>query len=113
MPKKKTEKRSRGEWAKAVAEYEEIAGQETQEAFAQRKQFNVGTFRYWLYKLREADHEQQSVRFVELKASGVTNAGDDVEVTLGAGRYTVRFGSGVDASWIGEVVAELAGRLEC
>lgn len=112
MAKKKIEKRSRGDWAEAVAEYEKIADQETQEAFARRKQFNVGTFRYWLYKLREAGNEQP-VRFIELKASGVANAGDDVEVTLGAGRYTVRFGSGVDAAWIGEVVAELAERLEC
>jgi hypothetical protein len=111
MPKKKTERRSRDDWAKAVAEYETIADQETQEAFAQRKRFNVGTFRYWLYKLREADNEQ-TVRFVELRASGATTASGDVEIVLG-GRYTVRFCRDADAGRIADVVAELAKRLEC
>ena len=33
-----------------VAEYEQRTGEETQEAFARRKEINVGTFRYWLYE---------------------------------------------------------------
>ncbi len=111
MPKK-TEKRSRSDWAKAVAEYEKRVGQETQEAFARRKHLDVSRFRYWLYKLRGASSEQP-VRFVEVRAGEVASAGGDVEVTLGAGRCTVRFSSGADAAWIGEVVTALAVRLEC
>ncbi len=109
---KKTEKRSWDHWKKVVAEYERMAEEEAQEAFARRKQLNVGTFRYWLYKLREAN-DDQPVRFVEVTASEVTSARGDVEVELGAGRCTVRFGRDADASWIGEVVAVLAVRLEC
>ena len=41
MPRK-TRKRIRSEWMQIVAEYEQAASQETQEAFAQRKQLNVG-----------------------------------------------------------------------
>jgi transposase-like protein len=99
---------------KTVAEYEHIAGDETQDAFARRKGLNVGTFRYWLYKAREERPEQPSVRFVELKAAPLASTSSgDVEVTLDQGKCTVRFGSGVDAARIGEVVAVLAGRLQC
>lgn len=111
MPRK-TKKRSRGDWMQMVAEYKQTEGQETQEAFAQRNQLNVGTFRYWLYKARE-ECNSQPVRFVELTAVPSTNAAGDVEISLDGGRCTVRFGSGADASWIGEVVAALAMRLEC
>jgi len=134
MPRK-TKKRSRSDWMQIVAEYEQAAGQETQEAFARRNQLNVGTFRYWLYKAREvakSEHvrfvelaaapsaraggdvevaKSEPVRFVELAAAPSTRAGGDVEVSLA--RCTVRFSSGADASWIGEVVAALSMRLEC
>lgn len=111
MPKR-TKKQTRSYWMSIVAEYEQTASEETQEAFARRKQINVGTFRYWLYKGREAGNDQP-VRFVEVKSEDVARAGGDVEVALGGGRLTVRFGSGADAAWIGEVVQALAVRLEC
>jgi hypothetical protein len=111
MPRK-TKKRSRSDWMQMVAEYEQADGQETQEAFARRNQLNVGTFRYWLYKARE-EADSQPVRFVELMGAPSTGTVGDVEVTLDGGRCTVRFGSGADASWIGEVVAALAVRLQC
>ena len=111
MPRK-TKKRIRSEWMQIVAEYEETAGQETHEAFAQRKQLNVGKFRYWLYKVRE-EAKSPPVRFVELTAAPSPSEADDVEVSLHGGRCTVRFGRRADASWIGDVVAALAARLEC
>ena len=111
MPKK-TRKRSRSDWMQLVAEYEQAGCQETQEAFARRNQLNVATFRYWLYKARE-EASSQAVRFVELMAAPSANTPSDVEVSLDGGRCTVRFGGGADASWIGEVVAALAVRLEC
>lgn len=111
MPRK-TKKRSRGDWMQMVAEYKQNEGQETQEAFARRNQLNVGTFRYWLYKARE-ESNSQSVRFVELTAASSASVASDVEISLDGGRCTVRFGSGADANWIGEIVAALAVRLEC
>lgn len=111
MPRK-TKKRSRSDWMQIVADYEQTAGQETQEAFARRNQLNVGTLRYWLYKARE-EAKSEPVRFVELTSASSNVSGGDVEVSLGGGRCTVRFGSGVDAGRIGEVVAALSMRLEC
>jgi hypothetical protein len=111
MPKR-TKKQTRSYWMTMVAEYEQAASAETQEAFARRKQINVGTFRYWLYKGREAGNDQP-VRFVEVKPEDVASVAGNVEVELGGGRLIVRFGSGADAAWIGQVVQALAVRLEC
>jgi len=111
MPKR-TRRQTRSYWMNMVAEYEQRTGGETQEAFARRKQINVGTFRYWLYKGREAGNDQPA-RFVEVKTGGVADSGGNVEVELGGGRLTVRFGRGTDAAWIGEVVEALAVRMEC
>jgi len=117
MPRKKT-RRSRSDWQRIVTEYEAVRAQETQEAFALRKQLNVGTFRYWLYKVRSVDAEQR-VRFVEVKTErgqvgpAFDGHGSDLEVELCGGRCMLRFGTGTDANWIGAVVETLLARLEC
>ena len=111
MPKR-TSRQGRSYWAQLVAEYEERAGQETHEAFAQRKRINVWTFRNWLYKVRSARGER-AVRFVEVKTTDVAIGGRDIEIELGGGRCTVRFDSRVEVARIGELVAVLAARLDC
>ena len=114
MPKQ-NKKRSRNEWAELIAEYEQSAEDETQEAFARRRGVPVANFRYWLYKLRDAVEESgQGVRVVEVTARAeMACASAPVEVELKNGRCTVRFGGGADAAFIGQVMAELAVRLEC
>jgi len=116
---KQSKKPSRGQWVELVAEYEQSAGDETQEAFARRQGVQVASFRYWLYKLRGAVKEP-GVRLVEVSGTRVASAQARVsqapacvEVEVAQGRCTVRFGVGADAAFIGEVVATLAERLEC
>jgi hypothetical protein len=112
MPKQ-NKKPSRDQWAELVAEYEQGTGDETQEAFARRQGVPVASFRYWLYKLRDAV-EEPGVRVVEVTArEEMPRTRASVEVELENGRCTVRFGADAGAAFIGEVVAALAGRLEC
>ena len=123
------QKSSREEWMKQSAEYDEVAGQESQESFARRKGLKVSTFRYWLYKWRAEQRSESSVRFIEVKTEaerdevGVTRASardeskvgseEGVEIELSAGRCTLRFGGDVTATRIGEVVGALSERLSC
>ena len=117
MTRKKT-RRSRSDWQRIVTEYEAVRAQETQEAFARRKQLNIGTFRYWLYKVRGVDAERP-IRFVEVMTErgharpASDGHGGDLEVELCGGRCMLRFGTGTDADWIGEVVEALLARLAC
>ena len=107
----RAKRQKRSYWVNLVAEYEKRADQETHEAFAQRKQINVKTFRSWLSKVR--GFSEKSARFVEVKTTDFAIGGRELELELGSGRCTVRFDSGVDAAWLGELVAVLAARLDC
>lgn len=127
------QKSSREEWSELIAEYQAVAGQESQESFARRKRLRVSTFRYWLYKWRSEQRAASSIRFIEVKTEAPSRGDQDaglmtkasagdrsgvvmdagVEVELSAGRCRLRFGGDVTARRIGEVVAALSERLPC
>ncbi len=102
--------RQREYWLTLVEEFENSEGF-TQEGFAEHKGVSVGTFRKWLYQIREEDtRESVSHQFVELTGSFGPPPPPQAGVRLILGqRVMLEFGSLPETSYLALLLSELEG----
>jgi hypothetical protein len=98
------QKRSEARWRQLVAEFE--ASELTQEAFARSREINVGTFRWWLYRIRSG---AMPARFVEVVSESSEAASGPVTVSV-AGNVTIEFQRRPSVEYLGTLVRYLAER---
>jgi hypothetical protein len=105
-------RRSREQWAQIVEEFER-SGQ-SHEAFCVQRRLNVGSFRGWLYRLRntvvQGNVARSATRLLPVRVGPVGATGDEDIVEVSAGGVVVRLHSGIDPAYVAELVARLRDR---
>lgn len=91
-----------------MAEYERRRDRESHAEFAARKGLNLGTFRRWLYRLRN-EASAEALTFVEIEATSLAQS-SPIEIAIGEA-MRVKLSSSTPASRVAEIVAELVSRL--
>jgi hypothetical protein len=105
-------RRSREQWAEIVGGFERSGL--SHDEFCARQRLNVGSFRGWLYRLRNGSERDKVARSatrllpVRIGPPGATGDEDLVEVAVGG--IVVRVRSGVGAAYVAELVARLRDR---
>ena len=105
-------RRSRAEWQSIIDEFE--AASESHEQFCARRKLNVGSFRGWLYRLREERSRSTVARSatamvpVVIRPPAVTRVDGVVEIALRP--LTIRAPVGADPNYLSELAAALASR---
>jgi hypothetical protein len=105
-------RRSREQWAEIVGEFER--GGLSHETFCAQQQLNIGSFRGWLYRLRNGSERGKVARSatrllpVRIGPRGATGDEDLIEVAVGG--IVVRVGSSVGPAYVAELVTRLRDR---
>jgi hypothetical protein len=105
-------RRSRDQWVQIVEEFERSGL--SHEAFCAERRLNVGSFRGWLYRLRNDSSRGKVARSatrllpVRVGPPGASGEEDLVEVAIGG--ILVRLRSSVGAVYVAELVSRLRDR---
>ncbi len=101
----------RRSWQRLVDRFE--SSDVTQREFADSSGVSVGTFRYWLYRLRRERMSSSQVEFVEVEArSVVRECGPAAACRIVTEGAEILLAELPPADWIAEVVGEL-GATSC
>ena len=96
-------KRSEAQWRQWVADFETSG--ETQFEFCRTKSVSLGTFRYWLYKVRRQAVGPRFVEVVPQVPALLTPAG-----TIVVGEIRIEFGELPPADYVGAVVQAIGDK---
>jgi hypothetical protein len=105
-------RRSREQWSQVIEQFER-SGQ-SHEAFCTQHRLNVGSFRSWLYRLRDGSPRGKFARSatrllpVRVAAAGATDEETVIELALGDALLRVRGGLG--PAYVAELVTLLRSR---
>jgi hypothetical protein len=105
-------RRSRDQWSEVVGEFERSGP--SHDAFCAEQRLNVGSFRGWLYRLRN-DSERGRVassatRLLPVRVGPPGTTGDDDFIEVAVGGIVGRVRRGVGPAYVAELVARLRDR---
>jgi hypothetical protein len=105
-------RRSRDQWAQIVEEFERSGL--SHEAFCAEQRLNVGSFRSWLYRLRNDSARgkvaRSATRLLPVRVGAAGAGGDEDLVEVAIGGILVRVRSGVGPAYVAELVSRLRDR---
>jgi hypothetical protein len=105
-------RRSRDQWAEIVEEFERSGLSHA--AFCARERLNVGSFRGWLYRLRQGSEggkvARSATRLLPVRVSAHGAADDEAFVELSVADVVVRLRGSVGPAYVAELVGRLRDR---
>ena len=105
-------RRSREEWAKVVEEFERSGLSHA--AFCTRGGLNVGSFRGWLYRLRQGSERgkvaRSATRLLPVRVPALGAVGNEELVELSVAGVVVRVRASVGPAYVAELAARLRDR---
>ena len=105
-------RRSRGQWAEIVEQFER-SGQ-SHEAFCAQHRLNVGSFRGWLYRLRSGSGQgkvaRSATRLLPVRVASVAGPDEDTVIELTAGEAMLRVRGSFSPAYVAELVTLLRSR---
>lgn len=107
-----TKRRGRAFWETLVLEFGQTRGM-TQQAFAESKGVHIGTFRHWIYRLRQEQTPENRQGAVVRRTVTTRSTADFVElefdrsvfVTVRLGNVNVDFSTVPPPAWVAELAA--------
>jgi hypothetical protein len=105
-------RRSREQWAEIVGEFEHSGL--SHEAFCAQQRLNMGSFRGWLYRLRNGSERgkvaRSATRLLPVRVGPPGATGDEDLIEVAVGGIIVRVRSVVGPAYVAELVARLRDR---
>ena len=105
-------RRRRDEWTQIVEEFERSGL--SHEAFCAQQRLNVGSFRGWLYRLRNDSARgkvaRSATRLLPVRVGPPCASGDEDLVEVATGGVVVRVRSSVGPAYVAELVSRLRDR---
>jgi hypothetical protein len=105
-------RRSRGQWSEIVEQFE-VSGQ-SHETFCAQHRLNVGSFRGWLYRLRNASGRvkvaRSATRLLPVRVGPSGAADDETVIELAAGEAMLRVRGSFGPAYVAELVSLLRAR---
>jgi len=105
-------RRSREQWGEIVGEFERRGL--SHEAFCAQQRLNLGSFRGWLYRLRNGSKggkvARSATRLLPVRVVPPGTTGDEDLIEVAVAGIVVRVRSGVGPAYVAELVARLRDR---
>lgn len=105
-------RRSRDQWAEIVVEFE--GSGLSHEAFCTQRRLNVGSFRGWLYRLRNGSARgkvaRSATRLLAVRVGPPVATGDEELVEVAIGGVVVRVRTSGGPGYVAELVSRLRDR---
>jgi hypothetical protein len=105
-------RRSREQWAQIVEQFEHSG--KSHEAFCAQQRLNVGSFRGWLYRLRnnagQGKVARSATRLLPVRVGPVDATDEDTVIELAVGEAILRIRGGFGPAFVAELVTLLRSR---
>jgi hypothetical protein len=105
-------RRSREQWVQIVEQFER-SGQ-SHDAFCVQQRLNVGSFRSWLYRVRNGVREgkvaRSATRLLPVRVMPAGGADEETVIELAVGDAIVRVRGGFGPAYVAELVTLLRSR---
>lgn len=105
-------RRSREQWLQIVEQFEGSGG--SHEEFCAQHRLNVGSFRGWLYRLRNGARRgkvaRSATRMLPVRVVPAGTADDDTVIELAVGDAMIRVRGSLGPTYVAELVALLRSR---